>query len=211
MSTPVETYYHSRSAVFFRTKEQWGQFANPHGDFPFFLGETLIRSTEHLYQALRFPDHPELQQTILDVTWAIGAKRRAYADDTLTLTTPAWVDGGLNVKAMHVVTALKLALYQDVMLPLMEATGTQPIVERSSRDTFWGAIQDADSPDCLRGTNTLGKIWMAHRHAVLEVRIDPWSHLHGLDMAGFRLLGRPVYDILMQGEANLGPHTLSLF
>lgn len=210
MDFSTHTYEREQCAVFFRTKEQWGQLANPHTGFPFYLEDTLIGSTEHLYQALRFSAHPDAQRTVLAVDWPIGAKRRAYKPDLKPLTRLDWLEG-VNIQAMTWVTALKLALYADTLFSVLKASEGKPIVERSSHDAFWGAMLDAQTPHQLQGTNMLGQIWMAHRQAVCEQGVAPRDRFLQCPTGDLALLGRPLSDWVAEEAFRAAPQTGSLF
>ena len=191
----TKTYSRASCAVFFRTRKQWGELANPHNDFPLALRDEKILSTEHLYQALRFPDHPDVQRIVMGTTGAIPAKRKAY--EHISLTTKQWVDGGMNVRAMKVVTALKLAQYPDTILPILAASDGRDIVEQSSHDDFWGArtLDGTEKGEQLSGVNVLGQIWMSHRCAIESGQL-PAKHLEQQDTTGLMLYGEPLSSFL---------------
>jgi ribA/ribD-fused uncharacterized protein len=151
-----KTFSLTDDVVFFRTRKQWGALSNIHAQFPFLLGQLYISSSEHLYQALRFP-LVQLQEYILAADFPMGAKKRAYEDDLITTTIPTWERE--RIYAMRVVLALKVRAHTDFFKELFDTVDERQIVERSSKDTFWGAVLQDDS-DTLIGQNVLGELWM---------------------------------------------------
>ena len=73
MNDHFRTYDRDASAVFRRTKEQFGDLSNMAGGFPLLVNDTTIKTSEALYQALRFPTLPEVQRKIIDEPSPIGA------------------------------------------------------------------------------------------------------------------------------------------
>ena len=56
------TYVAADCAVFLKTKERFGGLSNMAGGYPIRLLGLRIPTTEHLYQACRFPHMPGLQR-----------------------------------------------------------------------------------------------------------------------------------------------------
>lgn len=133
------------------------------------------KSTEALYQACRFPDHPDIQELIRRESSPMAAKmvskphrkEKCRADWDL-----------VQIPVMEWCLRLKLAFnFRLIYWALRENTG-RPIVEISSKhDQFWGTTPDRDDPDRVTGSNVLGKLWMAVRDEVLADPAAPFGEL----------------------------------
>lgn len=181
------------AAVFCKTRDPLGELSNLHKDFPLQLHSELSTvSSENLYQALRFPEHPALQARILAEPRAMGSKRLAYEPDHIVKTTPLWLQG-LNLRAMRAVVWVKTIQHQDRLHPLLQQTRFKPIVELSTRDQFWGASPQPDG--MLIGENHLGRLWMNVRDTITTLPEKDWLNcLHMHDDDGLILLGKPLCD-----------------
>lgn len=61
--------------MFFRkTKEEYGGLSNMAAGFPIELNGVRILSSEALYQAMRFPNHPDYQKEIIQQRSPMTAK-----------------------------------------------------------------------------------------------------------------------------------------
>ena len=78
------TYQAHQSATFRRTRESWGGFSNMASGYPITIGRTHIRTSEALYQALKFPHHPDAQTAIIAERSPMQAKRVTAANTTDT-------------------------------------------------------------------------------------------------------------------------------
>lgn len=148
----------STSAVFRTTKDPYGCFSNMWGGEPFTLQGVYIRSTEALYQALRFPRDPEWQKEILDANNGRVAKMKAKKDGRRRdHSRPDWEEVKLDV--MRRCLLWKHAASSEVAR-LLRSTKDRPIVEISKRDDYWGAVETKEG---LEGENWLGRLWMEVR------------------------------------------------
>jgi ribA/ribD-fused uncharacterized protein len=158
----MERYVESRCAVFFKTRERWGEFSNMHNDFPLTYREVHWPSCEALYQALRYPNEDGIQEYIRLAQNSMEAKRKAY--EFIKQTRTDWQE--VKVGLMEQVVRLKLDQYKQTFRILLGQTGDMPIVEKSFGDNFWGAIPDGSG--YLNGMNKLGLIWMLLREEMVE-------------------------------------------
>lgn len=151
----MQTYEASKCNVFCKTKEAYDYLSNFCGGYPISLrgiGEhRIFRTSEALYQACRFPDHPKLQEEILNLRSPMGAKMVAKANKDKT--RPDWDD--VRVAIMTWTVQHKVLSNESFRLKLRDAQD-KPIVEKSHKDEFWGAVER--SAGLLRGVNQLGKI-----------------------------------------------------
>ena len=153
----MKTYKRNEVCHFSKAKEKWGELGNMTGSFGFPLQGTLIMSSESLYQAMRFPDYPQIQMEILAQSGGMGAKMvsKKYRKD---FTRSDWDD--VRVDVMWWCLQLKFAHHVNRLGPILIETGDRDIVERSRNDDFWGAIPKDDD---LIGENILGELWMLVR------------------------------------------------
>jgi len=119
------------------------------------------RTTEALFQALRFPKGSEIRELIRAEKSPMSAKMvaKSYGGN------PAIVPGSKeDLQNMVEVVKLKLRAHDDVRQILLD-TGKEFIVEDCTKrqrglGLFWGA---ALQEGYWVGTNTLGMIWMGLR------------------------------------------------
>ena len=159
------TYEKSKVASFYDTKPPFGALSNMHvpGEDKLIVGGKAWWTTEALYQALRFPDHPDVQEIIQGQKSPMTAKMKARAHRK-EKTRDDWDE--VRVELMDWCLRLKMSKWiRHVYRPLRDS-GQMPIVEISSRDKFWGA-QEYDGEE-LVGSNVLGKLWMRIRDEVME-------------------------------------------
>jgi ribA/ribD-fused uncharacterized protein len=143
-------YNPDECAVFFRVKEQHGALSNMAGGFPLVVNGVHIRTSEALYQALRFPDHPDIQQKIIDEKSPMSAKMVAKAH--IAKTRDRW--DLLREMFMGYCILLKLLQNRETFGKVLVGTGSKQIVEKSRKDPFWGAVPREDG--LLEGQNVLG-------------------------------------------------------
>jgi predicted NAD-dependent protein-ADP-ribosyltransferase YbiA (DUF1768 family) len=125
------------------------------------------RTTEALFQALRFPPG-SLRLEIHKELSPMGAKMRSKTLANFMIVVPR---SPQDVDQMR--TILKLKLEQHPTLkPALAATAPREIIEDCSRrqsasGLFWGAARVGDG---WRGGNQLGKLWMELR---ADLRPEP--------------------------------------
>ena len=61
----VRTYYFSNSIYFFKTSDKFGGLSNFAKGFPICFEHKNFLTSEHLYQYLKFPDFPDIQEKII--------------------------------------------------------------------------------------------------------------------------------------------------
>ena len=152
-------------AVFFRSRERHGQLSNMTHAFPLTVNAVTFQGPEGLYQALKFPHDPDFQRLIGAQRSGMEAKHIAY---TRKDTAPTW--DSFRGDAMAFTLALKLLQHPDAFGAALIDTGSLTIVERSSRDPWWGASPDHDGT--LTGHNVLGQILSQLRNHLTELQ-DP--------------------------------------
>jgi ribA/ribD-fused uncharacterized protein len=122
------------------------------------------RSSEALYQACRFPNHPVVQEKIRLQTSPMAAKMvsKPHRDDKCR---DDW--DGVRLDIMRWVLRVKLSCNLDQMGAFLKLTKDTDIVEISTkRDQFWGTVDDGDGN--LTGANMMGVLLMELRKEYVE-------------------------------------------
>lgn len=177
----------SQSATFMRTRDRHGDLSNMTHGFPITLNGVAVQGPEGLYQALKFPDHPEIQREIAAQQSGMAAKKTAYKYPKLL--RPDWDE--VKLDAMAITLALKLAQHPQRFGNALKRTGNLFIVECSYRDQWWGATPTRNGT--LRGVNALGQLLTALRD--LHAEEPQTAHdqmLHNADCSRFALNGQPM-------------------
>lgn len=78
---------HQPCEVFWKTADRFGSLSNMASGFPLLINGILIQSNEALYQAMRYPFHPEIQQEIIEQPSPMSAKMKAKKDSRPAATT----------------------------------------------------------------------------------------------------------------------------
>ena len=152
-------YNYSEVCVFRKTKEVFGGLSNMAAGFPIKINGKHILTSEALYQACRFPHLPDVQQKIIGEKSPMTAKMVSKPFRSNSRTD--WD----NVRTDIMYWCLKVKLAQNFINfgQLLETTFGKSIVEDSSKDAFWGAIQDRKNACRLIGVNALGRLLMKLR------------------------------------------------
>lgn len=150
--------------------------------FPLLVCGVECRTSEALYQALRFPHLPRIQGEILAEKSPMAAKMKAKPHNRLS--RPDWHE--VREEIMNWCLHLKLEQHWESFGEVLLSTGELPIVERSTRDTYWGAKIRPDG--LLEGENRLGLLLVALREK--RRRFDSKSSLQRPPIEGIILLGR---------------------
>lgn len=162
-------YRLTEAAVFCKTKERFGELSNM-AAFPIIVNGHRIRTSEALYQACRFPDHPNIQKAIIDEKSPMAAKMRTKPDRDKTRAD--WNE--VNVEIMDWAMRVKVAYHFIKLLKVLKETGDLPIVEKSHKDRFWGAVPEKGNLNVLNGTNVLGMLWDEIRKQMFS---DDWEQM----------------------------------
>ena len=172
--------------VFWRTTGPFGELSNMASDFPVRVGGVLIPSIEALYQSLRFPHAPDTQRAILGSPSPRASKKRAYSQ--ITNSRPDW--DNIKVRIMRWCIRIKLGHAPERFGKVLLSTGQRPIVERSSKDIFWGAtIRDNGK---LIGKNVLGRLLMELRNELRQQGPSAYTTISPPQVNNLLLLGTPI-------------------
>lgn len=181
----MNTYSKNEVVSFLKTKEAFGGLSNMAAGYLITLYGIRCKTSEHLYQALKFPNHPEIQAEILAEKSPVAAKM--VAKRCRHLIRPDWDE--IKLPVMAYCLRAKLQCNFERFGDLLRSTGDADIVEISSkRDTFWGCVPQGD---LLVGHNHLG-IQLSN---LREELIDDEGGFHDAKLAPpdgveLRLIGR---------------------
>lgn len=137
METPkkdTRVYHSSECCIFRKTKEEYGGLSNMASGYPLEINGLKILSSEALYQALKFPGYPKIQEKIIGERSPMTAKMVAkpYKD----CIRKDWEE--VKIKVMRWCLQIKLAQNYIKFGLLLEQTHLKNIVEDSKKDDFWG-------------------------------------------------------------------------
>ena len=161
----MRTYIKEQACGFRFTNAAWGQLSNfcPLS-VPIAAGPWLFATSEAVYQACKFPAHPDIQRRIAE---ASSAREAAAIGRTPGLgIDPGW--NAQRVDVMRWVLRMKREANAAEIDAVLAETGERAIVEVSTRDSWWGARPVADR---YEGHNVLGRLWMELRQQLREA--DP--------------------------------------
>lgn len=189
VDTSVETYSRPKCVVFFKTDGTYGGLSNMCGGFPLSVNGIEIRNSESLYQSCRFPDHPFVQELILDQTSPLLSKNvsKPHRKDK---SRTDW--DMVQVEIMWWCLRVKLVQNWDEFGGLLWMSGQRPIVEESRKDTFWGTKSREDGT--LVGSNVLGKLLMDLRSRYLTDK-ESLKVVEPPRIGNFRLMGGGIRTI----------------
>ena len=162
----TQRYWRKDSACFWRRRDDYGVFSNfSHLPFGVLLetgnGVIMATTSEHVYQALKFPEHSDLQRLILDQTTPKLAAAKGRSSDVSDKMRPDWME--VRSQIMEWVVRYKWLSYQSYIGNNLKDTGRRHIVEASPIDNYWGATTTHVNSESLLGRNVLGRIWESIR------------------------------------------------
>ena len=140
------------SAAFMRSRDRYGDLSNMSFGFPIKINGLIFQGPEGLYQALKFPEQPQIQSDLAQQRSGMEAKRAAYRHPKSFM--PGW--DAVKLDAMALTLALKLAQHPETFGTALTQTRGLDIVEISHRDQWWGARPD--STGVMHGINALGRL-----------------------------------------------------
>lgn len=160
------------SVTFKKTSEDWGGFSNMCGGFRIGVNGKTWLTSEALYQALRFPDDPEVQEMIRTERSPMAAKMKTKPFRA-SRSRKDW--DGVRVDAMWWCLAAKLIANEDSFGDLLKRSQKSDVVEHSHRDRFWGAVRVTE--DYLQGKNVLGVLITILRDRYIKGGIEEVSKI----------------------------------
>ncbi len=140
--------------LFYRTTGTYGCFSN-FSRHPIEVGGRTWPTTEHRFQAMKFPDDPDIQERIRLARTPADAKRLAWNHAGLR---PDWD----RVRDEVMLEALRAKFAQHPKLArILLSTGDEELVEHTEKDSYWGDGGDGS------GTNRLGQLLMQVRRELV--------------------------------------------
>ncbi|MCX6319171.1 MAG: NADAR family protein [Bacteroidetes bacterium] len=191
----MRTYLISDSVLFRKTKEEFGGLSNMAPGFSLHVNEVIIPTAEHLYQALRFPDHPKVQWDIINEKSPMRAKWIGRAN--IKHTRSDW--DKIQFKVMQWVLEVKLSQNWHSFSSLLNKTSGKNIVEVTPKPKVWGAVIEGNY---CTGVNALGRLLMHMR----ETYVIPNKRMYcvsPLDFEKFNLLGFPIGVVCDENDSTV--------
>lgn len=174
-------YYKKEAITFKSTKGKYGELSNMAPNFPIIINGLSINNVELLYQALRYPHLPNVQEKILNHNSPISAKK--FAREYIEQTRIDWNKN--RFKIMKFCIQLKYYYNKESFGEILLNTKNRPIVEFTYEDKVWGAT---DEGEYYEGTNALGRLLMELRE---NVRNNQFS-LEIPEIENFKLLDQEI-------------------
>lgn len=188
---PTFHYDAEECAAFRRANLQWGGFSNMSSAYPLNVNGHHIRTSEAIYQALKFPGNADVQREIIAERNPINAKRISRRHERLW-SRPDWHQQ-VKIKVMYWCLEVKLAQNFQPMSELLIASQGLHIVESSDKDAYWGA---RPVPGGFTGQNVLGRLLMRLRRRLLEAdQADDLKVVPPLEIPDFTLYHSPISTI----------------
>lgn len=163
----IRSYPINEVISFRKTKEAFGGLSNMASGYSLNINGILIPTTEHLYQACRFPNHPLIQEAIILEASPMNAKLISRRNTEFTRTD--W--DTIRIKLMKWCLEIKLSQNWDKFSKLLLETENKAIVEFTKKDKMWGAVQVGDN---YVGKNALGRLLMGIREDYVKKGIQPY-------------------------------------
>lgn len=171
----MNTY--ENEVVYTRTGDTYLGLSNLALGFPVLMnGSVRTPTCEHLFQALKFPDSPELQRQILSQRTSVLAKRLAGRVEHKTRIRSDWKEIQMEVMAFCIRAKL-IWNWVGFGNRLREAADREIQENSSKTDVFWGVVPTSDGH---RGLNHLGILlaglrdeYLSEDNAVLHLLTPP--------------------------------------
>lgn len=167
---------------FRKTTEKYGGLSNMASGYPIVVNGIYIKSSEALYQAMRFPHLPKVQMIIINESSPMTAKMKSKK--YRSQTREDWEQ--IKIAIMKWVLRVKLIQNKETFGRLLLETGSKNIIEESTKDNFWGAYFDGKE---YKGMNVLGRLLMELREMYKQYNFD---YIEPLKLKDFKLFGKPI-------------------
>ena len=179
-------------ASFKKTSEEFGAFSNMAGAAAglnkLIVAGIHIRTSEHLYQALRYPERADIQQEILDQASPMFAKRIAKKNQYLPYCRKDWAVVQLDIMRWAIRT--KLVFNYNQLGRVFLLSGRRPIVEIAAKDSptsrYWGTVLQGET---FVGANVLGQLLMELRCEFLAHSRQEMLVVRNPIVSGCQILG----------------------
>lgn len=156
------------------TRAQWGILSNDATEGPAFgVAGLYFHSARALFEALKFPRHPQIQEAIAEQSNPKEALRHARA--ARSMHDARWWDR-VRLRAMRFTVHRKAQAQGHLITTVLWETGDLPIVYHDPRDDYWGTVKQGTG---LCGHNMLGRLWMEVRHELRTTGTTRPAHHFG--------------------------------
>jgi ribA/ribD-fused uncharacterized protein len=180
----IRKYGIADTIVFHKTNAEFGGLSNMAAGYSLNINDVIIPSAEHLYQACRFPYHPQIQLDIINEPNPMKAKWIGRANINNTRKDCDQV----RFKIMQWVLEVKLSQNWETFGQLLLATNDKPIVEVTPKDKVWGAVKNGEN---FVGINALGRLLMFVRDRYVKTN-DYQRCIHPLSIPDFLLFSHQI-------------------
>ncbi|EGR0260963.1 MULTISPECIES: NADAR family protein [Vibrio] len=205
MVKELKQYDIKNAAAFKKTTEQWGELSNMCAGFPVVVNGVPIKSVEALYQACRYPYHPDIQKKILEQSSPMTAKM--VSKPHLEKTRRDW--DKVRILVMKWVLRVKLAQNMERFSKVLKETQDMQIVELSDKDDFWGAKPIGDG--IFVGVNALGRLLMELRMQLFTYGEERFLSVAPLKINDFLLYGSPIDFVYSSQSYRENKNQIDLF
>lgn len=148
---------------FTKVKLPFGWLGNM-SPFPVLFGGVSWPTTEHLFQALRFPSGAPIREEIRGTKSPMAAKLLAKSRVAEMVVAPRSQE---DLDLMRLCLRLKVEQHPDLKRQLLETQDEQIVEDASKRPNvsgmFWGLCKQGEA---WVGENALGVLWMELRSAL---------------------------------------------
>lgn len=156
---------HDKVIYFTAVKEPYGWLGNL-SPYPLTYDGKVFRTSEHLFQWMRFPSFPEIQEDIRIQKGPMGSKMIARRNRDLLGRGENWDEHQDDFALMRECLRVKVDQHPHLLDMLLD-TGDIILIENcSNRDKessrFWGAVYN-EQTNLWEGANVLGELWMELR------------------------------------------------
>jgi ribA/ribD-fused uncharacterized protein len=192
-------YRRNEAATFQKTNERFGALSNMAPGFPLEVNGIPFGTSEALYQVFRFPHLPDVQRMVIAEKSPMTAKMKSKPYRPLSRADFEQI----KVTLMRWCLKVKLLQNWNGFAAILEATSDKPIVEVSTKDSFWGAKPEAG--DRLVGGNVMGRLLMELREQLRGTARESLKlPLQPPDIPALWILGRPLEAVHAERKTRPG-------
>lgn len=164
----ITPHDHDKVIFFTAVREPFGWLGNM-SPYPLTYKGLDFRTSEHLFQWLRFDEYPHVQELIRNEKAPMGSKMRARVNRDLLQHGEHWDEHFKDFDRMRLCLQLKVEHHPN-LLEMLRDTGDMILIENcSNKDResarFWGAVYNEET-NAWEGANVLGELWMELRASV---------------------------------------------
>lgn len=159
------TEFKHNTIVFTSINAAYGWLGNM-SPYPVEYKGVHYRTSEALFQCLRFPSHPKVQKGIREHKSPLWAKKVASKNKALLKRETKWDEAPDDIPRMGLCLRLKLEQHPELIRRLLNTRDAELIEDCTARPRdsalFWGKVFDEETAT-WSGDNVLGTLWMELR------------------------------------------------